>query len=214
MRWRKSTTIGAVVSFCILGAAAWFVRYACSLTPVWVKVDDVRDLADGSRRLTLRVGNRCSRNIFFAADQKIQTLVGKTWSPPEGLFPMADSFLLPHTERAGLTITVPPRTEACRLLLAYNSTAPHLRATEWLTKHGWYGRHPEICGWIVKCLPHKAGWTHIAPLVKLPEVVQRRGAVLGELHNERPGVDAGWTVLFAFSRLWPRATQTERLGVI
>jgi len=28
--------------------------------------------------------------------------------------------------------------------------------------------------------------------------------------NERPGVDAGWPVLFAFSRAWPRATQAER----
>ncbi|MEY2428957.1 MAG: hypothetical protein QOJ40_1842 [Verrucomicrobiota bacterium] len=26
-------------------------------------------------------------------------------------------------------------------------------------------------------------------------------------HNKRPGVDAGWRVLFACSRLWPRATQ-------
>src|ERR1035441_6757059 len=28
--------------------------------------------------------------------------------------------------------------------------------------------------------------------------------------NERPGVDAGWTVLFAFLRVRPRATQAER----
>ena len=29
-------------------------------------------------------------------------------------------------------------------------------------------------------------------------------------YNERPGVDAGWRVLFAFRRAWPRATQAER----
>ena len=28
--------------------------------------------------------------------------------------------------------------------------------------------------------------------------------------NERPGVDAGWRVLFAFQPAWPRATQAER----
>jgi hypothetical protein len=28
--------------------------------------------------------------------------------------------------------------------------------------------------------------------------------------NERPGVDAGWALLFAFERQWPRATQAER----
>jgi hypothetical protein len=28
--------------------------------------------------------------------------------------------------------------------------------------------------------------------------------------NERPRVDAGWRVLFAFQRAWPRATQAER----
>jgi len=29
-------------------------------------------------------------------------------------------------------------------------------------------------------------------------------------HNKRPRVDAGWPLLFAFSRSWPRATQAER----
>jgi hypothetical protein len=28
--------------------------------------------------------------------------------------------------------------------------------------------------------------------------------------NHRPGVDAGWPLLFADSRSWPRATQAER----
>ena len=28
--------------------------------------------------------------------------------------------------------------------------------------------------------------------------------------NERPGADAGWRVLFAFQRLWPRAAQAGR----
>jgi len=28
--------------------------------------------------------------------------------------------------------------------------------------------------------------------------------------NQRPGVDAGWTVLFAFQCAWSRATQAER----
>jgi hypothetical protein len=28
--------------------------------------------------------------------------------------------------------------------------------------------------------------------------------------NERPGVDAGWRVLFVFQRAWSRATQAER----
>ena len=28
--------------------------------------------------------------------------------------------------------------------------------------------------------------------------------------NERPGVDAGWRVPFAFQGPWPRATQGER----
>jgi hypothetical protein len=28
--------------------------------------------------------------------------------------------------------------------------------------------------------------------------------------NERPGVDAGWGVLFAIQCPWPRATQAER----
>ena len=28
--------------------------------------------------------------------------------------------------------------------------------------------------------------------------------------NERPGVDAGWPLLFAFQRAWSRATQAER----
>jgi hypothetical protein len=32
-------------------------------------------------------------------------------------------------------------------------------------------------------------------------------------HNQRPGVDAGWPFLFAFSRAWPRATQAERWAV-
>lgn len=31
--------------------------------------------------------------------------------------------------------------------------------------------------------------------------------------NERPGVDAGWRVLFAFLRPWPRATQAERYAL-
>jgi hypothetical protein len=30
------------------------------------------------------------------------------------------------------------------------------------------------------------------------------------LHNERPGVDAGWRVLFTSQSPWPRATQAER----
>jgi len=28
--------------------------------------------------------------------------------------------------------------------------------------------------------------------------------------NERPGADAGWRVLFAFQRAWPRVAQAER----
>jgi hypothetical protein len=28
--------------------------------------------------------------------------------------------------------------------------------------------------------------------------------------NQRPGVDAGWALLFAFERQWPRATQAGR----
>jgi hypothetical protein len=28
--------------------------------------------------------------------------------------------------------------------------------------------------------------------------------------NQRTGVDAGWRVLFAFQRPWPRATHRER----
>jgi len=28
--------------------------------------------------------------------------------------------------------------------------------------------------------------------------------------NERSGADAGWRVLFAFERRWPRATHRER----
>ena len=27
--------------------------------------------------------------------------------------------------------------------------------------------------------------------------------------NERPGVDAGWRVLFVFEAAWPRATQAD-----
>jgi hypothetical protein len=181
MRWGKAIAIGAV--FCGLGAAAWFVRYAYSSTPVWVKVEDVLDLGDGGWRLTLWVGNRCSRNIYFATNQQVQTLVAKTWREPERFFEMANSFLEPHMERTGLTNIVPPRAEACRFLLAYNTDAPHLRATEWFCKHRLYGRFPKTCGWIVKRLPHKAGWTHIAPVIKLPAGVESRDQVLGEAHN-------------------------------
>jgi hypothetical protein len=42
---------------------------------------------------------------------------------------------------------------------------------------------------------------------------QRSGHGSGVGHttaNPRPGVDAGWAVLFACSRAWPRATQAER----
>ena len=33
------------------------------------------------------------------------------------------------------------------------------------------------------------------------------------LANERSGVDAGWRVLFAFRRPWPRATHRERYAI-
>lgn len=32
--------------------------------------------------------------------------------------------------------------------------------------------------------------------------------------NHRPGVDAGWTVLFAFSHVWLRATQAGRCSTV
>ena len=32
----------------------------------------------------------------------------------------------------------------------------------------------------------------------------------GAAYNERPGVEAGWPVLFPYLRSWPRATQAER----
>jgi hypothetical protein len=127
--------------------------------------------------VTLRVGNRSSRNIYFAKDQKVQALVAKTWGKSEDLSPMADSFLLPQMEQACLPFFVPPRTETCRVLLTYNTTAPDLRATEFFSKHGWYGRFPKLCKWIVKRLPHKAGWRHIAPEVKLPGEAQRRESI-------------------------------------
>jgi hypothetical protein len=208
MRWRKTIATGAV--FCCVAAAAWFVRLAHSSTSVWVKVEDVVDLDDGGRRLTLLVGNRSSRNIYFAPDQKVQTLVAKAWREPEGLFPMANSVLLPHRERTGLTIIVPPRAEACRFLLVYNTTALHLRATEWLSEHGWYWRFPKVCAWVVKCLPHKATWTHIAPVIKLPAGVQNRDQVQGEAHNYRAGLDAGCAFLLAFRSHCPSTTQHGR----
>jgi hypothetical protein len=43
-----------------------------------------------------------------------------------------------------------------------------------------------------------------------PEQVLRRSKLRSALPNQRPGVDAGWPVLFAFQRAWPRATQAER----
>ena len=33
-------------------------------------------------------------------------------------------------------------------------------------------------------------------------------------HNERPRVDAGWRILFAFQRSWPRATHAVRWAEI
>jgi len=36
------------------------------------------------------------------------------------------------------------------------------------------------------------------------------GSVVARAANKRPGVDAGWTLRFAFSRAWPRATQAGR----
>jgi hypothetical protein len=35
-----------------------------------------------------------------------------------------------------------------------------------------------------------------------------------ESSNERPGVDAGWRVLFAFQRFWPHAAQGERYAAM
>ncbi len=36
---------------------------------------------------------------------------------------------------------------------------------------------------------------------------KKENTMMGVAANERPGVDAGWLVLFAFQRPWPRATQ-------
>src|SRR5207248_1135063 len=38
-------------------------------------------------------------------------------------------------------------------------------------------------------------------------------SAIKEEHNQRPGVDAEWRVLFAFQRPRPRATQAERFGI-
>lgn len=35
-------------------------------------------------------------------------------------------------------------------------------------------------------------------------------AMTDRLANKRSGVDAGWRILFAFQRPWPRATHRER----
>jgi hypothetical protein len=37
-----------------------------------------------------------------------------------------------------------------------------------------------------------------------------RDAESREPNNERPGVDAGWAVLFALLRAWPRVTKADR----
>ena len=41
------------------------------------------------------------------------------------------------------------------------------------------------------------------------EIVGRSGW-MSALPNQRPGADAGWRVLFAFQRPWPRAAQAGR----
>jgi hypothetical protein len=59
-----------------------------------------------------------------------------------------------------------------------------------------------------------SGWTCEAPRrhERFPELGDHEHGKRGEMKtsNYRPGVDAGWRVLFAFKRPWPRATQAGR----
>lgn len=49
-----------------------------------------------------------------------------------------------------------------------------------------------------------------ALLVSRLVATRRAMSISRTLPDKRPGVDAGWTFLFAFSRARPRATQAER----
>jgi hypothetical protein len=48
-------------------------------------------------------------------------------------------------------------------------------------------------------------WCYVGEIEPSPNI-----QILSIPPNQRPGVDAGWRVQFAFSRPWPRATQAER----
>jgi len=66
--------------------------------------------------------------------------------------------------------------------------------------------------------PHRGGMAgpdvrHAAPTElerNLGGAVATNMSLLRSWPNERPGADAGWRVLCAFQRPWPRAAQAER----
>ena len=108
-----------------------------------------------------------------------------------------------HWER--VQAFIPSETERCRVMIFIRPPTARERCREWLARSGLWLRFPKACAWISGRLANTKRWRERRLEIELPGVPVEHG-----MHNERPGVDAGWPVLFAFERAWSRATQAGR----
>ena len=99
---------------------------------------------------------------------------------------------------------LPSGTGRCRLVIFIRHRTARERCREWLARSGFWLRFPKASAWFSDRLPNRKHWRECRPEIELPRVLNEQSA-----HNERPGVDAGWRVLFASLRPRPRATQAE-----
>jgi hypothetical protein len=146
-----------------------------------------------------------AKPVELAPDQEVQFSVGGNWLSWKTLhsLPEPSSTEVKH-------IVAPLGTERCRFRLTYRQRSLRDELCFFLVRHHWWHRAPSLCQWLIQRLPAHRAWRHGLleyELPKQPEPPRQRSDFV---HNERPAVDAGWRLLFAFVCQRPRATQAER----
>ena len=104
-----------------------------------------------------------------------------------------------------LQALIPSDTERCRLVIFIRPPTARERCREWLARSGLWLRFPKICAWVSGRLANTKRWRERRLEIELPRVPVEQG-----MHNERPGVGAGWRILPAIQRPLPRDTQAGR----
>ena len=223
MRVRKLLVLGAAAAGLagLLALTVWPSRCPVALMLMSVAPSGTVEDDETEHWLVALSISNCSAGVLTFAQESmhVEAKVANRWVEARQL-----SYVdgLARRSEAKVLLVVPVGTDACRLSIKYLPEPLHLRLLSipprlGLWRTSWY---PALAlrvfpvGWLnplrsdfIGRSPH---WKWISPEISFPQRSTGPGGTFDRTHNHRPGVYAGWPLLFAFFHARPRATQAGR----